>query len=387
MSITDRLLSLVGLERRAHRPASCQTSGFDGYWRDFAALRGCGVTPESAQSVAACYAAVSAISEGLASLPLFLFRRTDDGRVKADDHPLFHVLHSSPNDDQSAVELREFLTAAMLTRGNGYARIHRGGDGRVRALVPLVTERVNPLRGGERIVGYEHTNRDGKLERLLPDEVFHLRHRAGNDPLIGQSPIQAAREVFELASAEANMGVETFQRGAKLLGILKYAGVIQEEDAHRIKSGWHRHHRSGDVAILDDGMDFQPVSMSLEDAEWVAARRFSVEEVARLFKIPPILIGDLTNANYSNSTEMYRWFVSHTLKRHMTAWEQAISRQLLSEAGRRTYYPEHSAEGQLRGDSRTRAEFYKLGIESGWLDPAEVRQLENLPRRQQEPQA
>ena len=105
-----------------------------------------------------------------------------------------------------------------------------------------------------------------------------------------------------------------------------------------------------------------------------------MEEVARIFKIPPVLIGDLSHANYSNSTEMYRWFITHTLKRHMSAWEGAITRQLLTPAAARTLYPEFNAEGMLRGDSKTRAEFYKLGIDSGWMTVEEVRQLESMPK-------
>jgi len=116
--------------------------------------------------------------------------------------------------------------------------------------------------------------------------------------------------------------------------------------------------------------------------EWIAARQFSVEEVARLFRVPPTVVGDLRHGNYSNSVEMSRVFVTMTLRRHLTMWEQAISRSLLTEAARQVYFAEHSVEGLLRGDSKTRAEFYERGIADGWLDVDEVRRLENLPARQ-----
>jgi HK97 family phage portal protein len=121
--------------------------------------------------------------------------------------------------------------------------------------------------------------------------------------------------------------------------------------------------------------------MTLEDAEWIEARQFSVEEVCRLFRVPPTVVGDLRHGNYSNSVEMARQFVTLTLRRHLAMWEQAIARCLLTEAGRRTYFAEHNVEGLLRGDSLARAQFYQRAIDDGWMDTDEVRRLENLPAR------
>lgn len=370
MSIITRAMSALGFEKRADT--------FDSYWTDFYNMRTGSTTPESAQSVAACYAAVGAIAEAVGALPLHLYRRNGDDRTRAVDHPLYAVLHHAPNDHQSGVEFREWMTAGILLHGNSFAKIERGNDGQVRALLPLPAERVAILRKGDNIAGYDYTDRDGMKHRLLPSEVFHLRHRAGSDPLIGVSPIQAARAVLDLAIAEASHGQETFDNGAKLLGILTVPGRLSPDQRAKLKESW-KQYRNGGTPVLEEGTTYQTVSMNLEDSEWVAARRFSVEEVARIFKIPPVLIGDLSHANYSNSTEMYRWFTTHTLKRHISAWEGAISRQLLTEAGRRIYYPEHNAEGMLRGDSTNRADFYTKGIAAGWLLPSEARRLENLP--------
>lgn len=375
MSIITRIANALGFEQRANG---------DGYFEAFGALStGGNVTPESAQSVAACYAAVSCISEAIGSLPLHLYRRDGDDRVKAVDHPLYATLHHAPNGQQSAVELREWLTSCMLLRGNGYARIVRGYDGQVRELLPLAPERVNVLRKGDGIGAYDYTNRDGNIERLLPGEVFHLRHRAGNDPLIGVSPIQAARAVLDLAMAESEHGTTTFRNGTRLSGLLKIPGKLGQEQKASLTRSWNTQHagggNSGRTAILESGVEFEPLSMSLEDSDFVASRRFSTEEVARIFKIPPVLIGDLSHANFSNSVEMARWFIVHTLGRYMTAWEQAISRQLLTPAGARIYFAEHSADAMLRGDSTGRASFYESGIRAGWMLPSEARRLENLP--------
>lgn len=347
-------------------------------WRD---LRS-GVTVDSAQSIAAVYASVSVISEAVGSLPLKLYARGDT-RTEATDHPLDTVLHRHPNDAQSPQEFWEWMVAAMLLHGNAYARIEHGHDGQVRSLWPLPAERVVIVRAGDRIAGYRYTTRDGDAIPLLPEDVFHLRHRAGADPLIGVSPIQAAKGVIELAQAEQEHGLANFSNGTKLSGVLKVPGVLKADQREALKAAWQGQYagaaNAGKTPVLEGGTEFQQVSMSLEDAQWIAARRFSVEEVARVFKVPPALIGDMGNTNYSNSVQMNRWFVTHCLQRHMSAIEGGINRQLLSAAGRQSYYAEFSAEGLLRGDSATRAKFYESGIAAGWMLPSEARRLENLP--------
>ena len=373
MRLIDRLAHRMGYERRADG---------DNYWENFAALRTGPVNPSTAQGVSAVYACVAAVSETVASLPLILFRRTGEDRERASDHPLYRVLHDLPNPNQTALELREWMMACVLLRGNAYARIVRGWDGQVRELWPLHPDRIMVLSAADKLA-YDYTDRDGKVHRLLSDEVLHLRHRADGETALGVSPIQAARAVIELAIAERDHGNATFRNGTKLSGILKFPGRLKQEQRDALKTSWDTQyaggHNAGKVPVLEEGVDFQTVSMSLEDAEWIAARQFSVEEVCRLFRVPPTIVGDLRHGNYSNSVELARQFVTLTLRRHLLMWEQAISHKLLTEAGRRTYFAEHQVEGLLRGDSGNRAAFYEKGIASGWLLPSEARRLENLP--------
>ncbi|HCE27913.1 MAG TPA: phage portal protein [Comamonadaceae bacterium] len=372
MSIITRALSLVGLEKRS-------TIGPDGWPIPLSASA---VTPATAQGVSAVYACVQAISETVASLPLILFRRGEDGdRERAADHPLYRVLHDQANPEQTALEAREYMQACVLLRGNAFARLVRGWDGQVRELWPLNPDNVTVNRTSSGLV-YDYT-KDGVLTRLLAHEVLHLRHRLGDDGVLGVSPIAAARGVVELAQAENEHGRNTFTNGAKLLGVLKFPGRLKPEQRQAIATSWSSQHaggaNSGRTAILEEGVDFQALSMTLEDAEWIAARQFSVEEVARLFRVPPTVIGDLRNGNYSNSVEMARQFVTQTLRRHLVAWEQAIAAKCLTDAGRRTYFAEHQVEGLLRGDSANRAAFYSSGIADGWMLKSEARKLENLP--------
>lgn len=371
MSIITRIKSAIGLEQRS-------TLGVNGWPVPISASA---VTPTTAQGVSAVYACVQAIAETTASLPLILFKRNGDDRERASDHPLYRVLHDQANPEQTALEAREYMQAAVLLRGNAFARIVRGWDGQVRELWPLNPDNVQVQRTSSGLV-YDYT-KDGVLTRLLAHEVLHLRHRLGDDGVMGVSPIAAARGVVELAQAENEHGRNTFTNGAKLLGVLKFPGRLKPEQRQAIATSWASQHagggNAGRTAILEEGVDFQALSMTLEDAEWIAARQFSVEEVARLFRVPPTVIGDLRNGNYSNSVEMARQFVTQTLRRHLVAWEQGIAAKCLTDAGRRMYFAEHQVEGLLRGDSVNRAQFYASAIESGWMKPSYAARMENMP--------
>ena len=379
MKIIDRAMNALGFERRS-------ASDSDPYWSNFSAARGA-VTTRRAESVSAVYACVGAIAETIATLPLILYRRSGtegEGRDRAVDHPLYSVLHDTPNGQQTALEFREQMQAAVLLRGNAYAELVRGYDGQVRELLPIRPDRVNVLLLDSGRLAFEVYDHRGRMRRLLQEEVLHLRHRS-EDGIVGVSPISAAREVVELALAERDHGNTVFANGARLSGVLKAAGSLTSPQIDRLKSSWQSQYsgggNAGKTAILEAGMDYQSVSMTLEDAEWIAARQFSVEEVCRLFRVPPTVVGDLRHGNYANSVEMSRQFVVLSLRRHLTMWEQGIARCCLSEAARRTYFAEHSVEGLLRGDPVNRADFYTKGISSGWLFADEVRQLENLPVR------
>ncbi|MGP9632770.1 phage portal protein [Halomonas sp. AOP43-A1-21] len=360
-----------------------EPDAYDTYWNRFAAAQdvaGVAVNPKSAEGISAVYAAVSAISESVASLPLDIYRRTDDGREKARTHPLFKLLHSEPNPHQTALEFREMLQRHVLLRGNAYAEIKWNAAGRIDSLKALHPDSVNVLITQDDKLVYEVTDRHGKRRRLLASEVLHLRYHS-DDGLMGRTPIEVCRDTVGLALAERTHGERMFAQGTKLSGIIQTQPATTTQQARDIKSSWDAGHSGvanhGKTAVLPGGAEFKTVSMTLEDAEWIEARRMSVEEVARLFRVPPVLIGDLREANYSNAVELGRYFVTHTLRRHLVMWEQAINRALINDPV--TFYAEHNVEGLLRGDSLKRSQFYERGISDGWMLRSEVRRLENLP--------
>jgi len=225
----NRLLNRLGYERRSNH----QAAGGDSYWNDFEALRTGAVNPQTAQGVAAVYACVQAIAETVATLPLHLYQDGGATREKARNHPLYRVLHDMANPEQTAMELREFMTASVLLTGNAFARIVRDGAGQVCELWPV--SNVQVLRLGNGKLAYEYSDRTGAVVRLLQDECLHLRHRIGSDGVLGISPIAVARGVIELAQSEQEHGTATFRHGAKLSGVLETDSLLKPEQRTELR--------------------------------------------------------------------------------------------------------------------------------------------------------
>lgn len=339
------------------------------------------VDAKSAEGIATVQAAVNLIAGTVASLPLHLYQRGDNGdRAKAKLHPLYRLLHDSPNNMQTSMEFREQMQAHVLLWGNAYAEIVRDASGTVTALHPIHPRDVTIVKLESGRVRYDVAT-GGTVRKLLQDEVLHLRDRT-DDGIVGKSRITTAREMLGGILASQEHGNRTFANGARLSGVLKTPNVLDAGSAERIGTSWREQFggaaNAGKVAVLENGLEFQPLAMNNADAEWLGSRQFSVEEVARLFNVPPVLLGDLRHANFSNSVEMMRHFVTVTLRPWLTRWEQGLERALIGPIARSRYFIEFSAEGLLRGDAKGRADFYKSGIESGWLLKSEARALENL---------
>lgn len=342
-------------------------------------VAGVNVNTTTAESISAVYACVAAISETVGSLPLDVYRNTDSGREKAKTHPLYKILHAEPNGYQTAMEFREQMQRHVLLRGNAYAEILWSNSGRVEALKPMHPDSVTVLTTHDGKLLYETTDRLGRVRRLLADEVLHLRYHS-DDGILGRSPIQVARDTIGLALAERTHGAKMFEQGTKLSGVIETPPGTTKEQAGQIRDSWATGQAGvtnhGKTAVLPQGATFKTVSMTLEDADWIAARRLSIVECCRLFRVPPVMVADMEAANYSNVVELARFFVTNTLRRHLVMWEQAINRACITNP---VFFVEHNVEGLLRGDSLARANFYQRGIDDGWMLRSEVRRIENLP--------
>lgn len=343
------------------------------------------VSARTAESITAVYACVAALSESTACLPLHVYARTEDGNRERDNNHWLAKLLREPNPYQSAMAFREAMTASVLLNGNAYARKETNGSGEVVALHPLDTGRVAVVKLDNGRHRYDYTDDKGQVQPYVQEEVFHLADRTDAGSIVGKSRIAVARETLGVSLALRDVAASGYANGLKAGGFLVPENNLTAPQIDAVQTAlgkFGQRENAGKWLMLLKGMKPVPnTAINMEDAQFIASQQFSVEEIARLFRVPPTLIQDLKNGTYTNVIELGSQFVRYSLARWVTLWEAEITRQLLGPIARRRYYAEHAVEGLLRGNSEARAQFYASAITAGWMDVDEVRKLENLPPR------
>lgn len=340
------------------------------------------VTEASVLGLSAAWACVNLLAGTISSLPLMVYRtRADGARTVARDHPLYRVLHDSPNFDQTAVDFWEFGAAALELRGNMHARVERVG-GRVVALFP-VYDRVTTRYEGDAI-RYRWTE-NGKSFDLAQQDMFHVRGFGGN-PLGGLSTLTFGRHTFGIAQDVERAARETFRNGMRPSGTLTFEKFLNAEQRDiaekKLVEKFVGSMNAGRPMVLEGGTKWEQLTINPEDAQMLQSRAFSVEEVCRFFGVPPHMVGHIekTTTWGTGLEQQTLGFQKFTLRRRLKRIEQAAQKQLLTPADRAAGITiEFNLEGLLRGDSKARSEFYQSGLMNGWMTINEVRALENLP--------
>lgn len=343
---------------------------------------GAAVTPETALRCPAVYGAVKVLSESVAQLPLHLYKRTAEGsKERAADHPLYELLHDAPNEWSSSYEFRVAMQTALCLHGNAYAFINRDASGRVVELVQLPSQAVSVE--ADELTGepaYRITERDGGQRLHDRRQIFHLR-ALGAAGHVGVAPIQQAREAIGLSLAMEEHAARLFSAGARPSGVFKIAKALGPETLKRLRESFSAAHaggaNAGKTLILEDGMTFEPLQFSAVDLQFLELRRYQVAEIARVFRVPLHMLGDLERATFSNVEHLGRQFLSFTLLPHLKLWEGAIRRALLLPGERRDYFAEFLTDDIARADLAARFEAYAKAITNGVLSPNEVRAAEN----------
>ena len=346
------------------------------------------VTERSAMQMTAVYACVRILAEAIAGLPLQLYRYTGSGgKEKAVDHPLYLLLHDEPNPEMSSFAFRETLMTHLLLWGNAYAQVIRNGRGEVVALYPLMPNKMTVDRDSSGLLYYQYQRsseeRDGKNETVIlrPVDVLHIPG-LGFDGLVGYSPIAMAKNAIGLAIATEEYGAKFFANGAAPSGVLEHPGTIK--DPQRVRETWQSQfggsQNSGKVAVLEEGMKYTPISISPEQAQFLETRQFQINEIARIFRVPPHMVGDLEKSSFSNIEQQSLEFVKYTLDPWVIRWEQSIQRTLLTPEEKKTYFVKFNVEGLLRGDYQSRMNGYATARQNGWMSANDIRELENLDR-------
>lgn len=350
------------------------------------------IGPDSALQLATVWACVRLISETVATLPLFVYRKApgSDSRILATDHQLYGLLHDSPHADFTAVEFWEGVVASLCLWGNAYAEKQYGTGGRLVGLEPLRCDLVDVVRdqNGARRYRY-HDPRNARIREIREENVFHVRG-FGNAGDVGLSPISFARHSLGAAAAADEHAAVMFANGVRPTGVLTIPQVLDAEQRKQVQENIVKPYvgaqNAGGVMVLEADFKFQPVTMTPEDAQFLETRRFHVEEICRWFRVPPFMVGHTEKStSWGTGLEQQQiGFLTYALRPYLSRIEQTIRRSLIRAEERASVYAEFSVEGLLRADSTARAQFYEKALggarpETAWLTVDEVRGLENWP--------
>ena len=347
------------------------------------------VNERSAMQMTAVYSCVRILAEAIACLPLHLYKYSENGcKEKATEHPLYRLLHDEPNPEMSSFVFRETLMTHLLLWGNAYAQIIRNGKGEIIALYPLMPNKMTVDRdeNGQIYYTYQRATEEahtmnGSSVKLLPYDVLHIPG-LGFDGLVGYSPIAMAKNAIGMAIACEEFGAKFFANGAAPSGVLEHPGTIK--DPKRVRDAWQSQFggssNSGKVAVLEEGMKYTPISISPEQAQFLETRKFQINEIARIFRVPPHMVGDLEKSSFSNIEQQSLEFVKYTLDPWVIRWEQSMARALLTLDEKTEYFIHFNLEGLLRGDYQSRMNGYSIARQNGWMSANDIRELENLDR-------
>ena len=345
------------------------------------------VDEKSAMQIATVYACVRLLAETVAGLPLHLYRTKDGGSAKerAMDHPLYKLLYRQPNPEMTSFSFREVMMTHLLLWGNCYAQIIRDGKNGVLGLYPLLPENIEIDRDDKGQIFYiyhaytdEKPGENNKDIYFRRDEIFHVPG-LGFNGLVGFSPIAMMKNALGTTLAVEKYGSSFFKNGAQPSGVLEHPGVLK--DPSKIRENWSAVYGGANnahkVAVLEEGMQYKAISLPPEDSQFLSTRQFGVNEICRIFRVPPHMVQDLEHATFSNIEHQSIDFVVHTLTPWLVRFEQAIVKDLLMEEEQDEYFPKFNVDGLLRGDYQSRMQGYATGISNGFLSPNDVHRLEN----------
>lgn len=346
------------------------------------------VNERTAMQTTAVYACVRILAEAVASLPLHVYEYQDDGGKKlVHDHPLYYLLHDEPNPEMTSFVFRETLMSHLLIWGNAYAQIIRDGAGRVLGLYPLLPDKMDVQRDDKGNIYYVYSRNSDENPmfkeygniKLKAEDVLHIPG-LGFDGMIGYSPIAMAKNAVGMTLACEEYGASFFANGANPGGVLEHPGVLK--DPSKVRESWNSVYRGVNnahkIAVLEEGMKYQQIGIPPEEAQFLETRKFQINEIARLYRIPPHMVGDLDKSSFSNIEQQSLEFVKYTLDPWVIRWEQSLQRSLLLPGEKGKYFIKLNVDGLLRGDYQSRMNGYAVGRQNGWFSANDIREMENM---------
>ena len=362
------------------KPESRSLTG-SGFFRGSGTYTGKTVTPENALTIAAVYACVRVISETVASLPLIVYERIPGGgKRRATEFPLYSLLHDSPNELMTSFEYRETIQAQLLLYGNALSEIDYNNRGGVRQIWPLNPAKVHQIKQENGKLYYQYQRPNLQFEWIPGDRIWHLRG-LGSDGLWGYSPIGLMRNSMGISLATEEFAGRFFGSGAQPSGVLKHPGVLGDAAFDKISESWGDRYgglsNAHKTAILEEGMEYQQISIPPEDAQFLETRQFQVTEIARIYNVPPHKIQDLSRSTNNNIEQQSLDFVINTIRPWLVRWEQSAQKNLFLSRYKQQYFAEFLVDGLLRGDSTARASYYTSMFNMGVYSQNDILEKEN----------
>lgn len=352
-------------------------------WKAQGTTAGVNVTPETALTFSAVFAAHKILAESTAMLPLFLLKRlAGGGKEPATQKRLYSVLHDVANPEMDAYLVRETMTAHLASWGRAHAKIDYDANGDVVALWPIHPKRVTVKRNPQKALYFEVSLPNGGTQNYRWDEMLYLRGMSP-DGINVYTPISLQKQGIGLGLAAEAFGAALFDNGATPKGVLTSPTSLSDKAYERLKLNWNNEHQgisnANKIALLEEGVKWEDTSIPPDDAQFLQTRQFQVEEIARWYRIPPPMLALAEKAMTYASVEAFGLqFVTYTLFPWLVRWEKGISMQLLLERERSKYFAEHLMTALLRGDTAARNQSYATGRQWGWLSVNDIRTMENM---------
>ena len=337
------------------------------------------VTDTTAMQVSTAWACVRIIAETTGSLPVAFYQRDAQGNAKKIEHDLTPLFTFSPNTDMTGVEFIEAMALNLALRGNCYAYKEMRSDGSVLALYPIAAHRVEPKRDKAGKI-YYRVSTDGKYEDVPAEKIWHIKG-FGSDGLVGLSPVAYARQSLGMALAAEEFQARFFANGANpswLIKIPEWLTDDQRKIAHKnIDELWRGLDNAHRAALLEGGMDAVAATMPLQDAQFLELRQLTVQEVCRVYRMPPHMVADLSRSTNNNIEHQGHEFVTYTMMPYLTRIERSAAKSLLKPGERRDVFMRYNVDALLRADATGRAALYSSALQNGWMTRNEVRAKEN----------
>lgn len=372
-------LALKGADLTTVSPDGWRLVGDGGTWAKVP------VGADTQLQISAAFSSIRLISETVGTLPLHLYKKTADGRVRATDNPLYPLVHDQPNEYMTAIEWKEAMAVSLCTTGQAYNFVDQfESTGRVISIQPVHKSRVKPEVSPEGAIRYWLTKRNGQRLQLTRRQICPVRGFGGVGDLEGYAPHQLHKNSLALTVAVEKYGAEFFGSGARPSGILTTKSDFKESGRDEIRKSFAQYMRDswlkGELPVLDSDTKYESITTPNNEAQFIETRKLQIAEIARIYRVPLHMLMEMDKASYSNTEQANKHFLDYTLLPYLVRIEQALNSSLLSPAEKKDHYFEFDVRGLLRGDSTQRAQYYVSMRNAGAITQNEIRSLENMPK-------